>query len=97
MKIIYHSDVMGKNFDTESECLAAEKKYNEEMAAKKKAEEEKAAAYNASKKAVDDALEVLAAAEKNYHEKLKEHTKKYGSYNGSFSTTSFLYDLLSRL
>lgn len=90
----YYSEELNKLFDSEKEALKAEKDH----AAALKAEEEKKAKMNseraAAAKEVEQALDALKAAKKEYHEKLSAFCEKYGTYHTSIKDAD-LPDLFS--
>jgi vacuolar-type H+-ATPase subunit I/STV1 len=97
MKIL---DKMGNEHSTIEECLAAEKKYDEEVAAKKAAEEKAIAERKAKEQALtaerkERANEVEAAykasleAAKHYHELLNKFVEDYGSFHMTLRTGDF--------
>lgn len=92
MRIV--SDITGKSYDTVDACLAAEEEYNKALAERKAKEEEKAANRKAKAKEVQEAYE-------NYHKKLKEFCKEYGTYHMTINEeelgTPTLFDLLEKL
>lgn len=77
MKTVYLSENLGKTFDTEEECLAAEKENNEKLALVKAEKEERKQAAEEVKKAFEDADAAYKAAQ----EKMHEFIKKYGYYH----------------
>lgn len=89
----YFSDLTGKIYNTEAECMKAEQAFNFELEQKKKAEEEKRLAEKkkqeeraADAKVVEQKREAMIRAQKDYHDAVDAFTKKHGSYH--FSTNS---------
>lgn len=86
----YVSELTGKVFDTEKDCLAADKEYEKAQAAKKAAEEaarieydkrveELNAAYETAKKAQEEYEKLAVAFDKDYSKKnckCEKHTYK---------------------
>ena len=62
----YYSEKLNKTFDTEADCLAAEKKHEEELAAKKKQEEQALATKKELAKEIESAEEKVNLAYKDY-------------------------------
>ena len=84
MKTIYYSEVLNKRFDTEEECLKAEKEYAEKLAAQKEAEK-KAKDEKASRaRAVEDAYKVFKDAEKAYVELRNKFVEDYGQFHMTY-------------
>ena len=89
----YFSDLTGKIYNTEAECMKAEQAFNFELEQKKKAEEEKRLAEKkkqeeraADAKIVEQKREAMNHAQKEYREAIEAFTKKHGSYH--FTTNS---------
>ena len=74
MKQLFYSEVLKKTFQTEEECLKAEKEFEEKHAAELKAKEEKAA------KAKE-----IEQAYKHYIELRDAFVKEYGSYHMTYT------------
>lgn len=83
----YFSDVLNKVFETEKECVAAEKKYLSEQEEKKKAETAKRERRAEAAKRVEAAQQIMRDAQTAYRKELEEFCKEYGTYH--YSTDSF--------
>lgn len=95
MKTKYYSEKLDKYFDTEEECAAAEKAFDEEQALAQVAATKRAKRFEeveALGKAVDDAneealrvvqelAEKVAHARETYFKARKEFIAEYGSYS----------------
>jgi hypothetical protein len=89
----YFSDLTGKIYNTEAECMKAEQAFNFELEQKKKAEEEKRLAEKkkqeeraADAKVVEQKREAMIQAQNDYRAAVEAFVKKHGSYH--FSTNS---------
>lgn len=93
----YYSEVLGKTYATEKECLTAEAEYQAEVERKKKAQEEarakevakreqQAAERKQAAAEVDAAFKVLQDARTEYSKKLTAFCEKYGTYHTSLTT-----------
>ena len=88
MKQLFKSDVTGKVYDSEKECLEAEKAHNELIVKENKEKEERKAFADEIKKAYED---YLALRKKNKADERDAYSKylhlrndfvdKYGSYH----------------
>lgn len=84
MKQVYVSEVLGnKTFETEEECLAAEKEHEEKLAAEKAKKEERKERAEEVEKAFKDADEAYKVAK----EKLNKFVSDYGAYHKTYSGT----------
>lgn len=94
----YYSEVVGKTYDTEKECLAAEQlalKAREEEKTKK---EKEAAERKNMANEVEAARKAMVEAQKLYRDKLEAFVKRYGSYHMSWTDSKeipTLFNLLS--
>lgn len=88
----YYSEELSKTFDTEEECLAAEKEYFEKLEAAKqeklKLKEEK----SARAKEVQDAYTEWMEAEKKYKSLRNDFIKDYGYFHATYSSSEDLND-----
>lgn len=82
----YYSEITKKTYDTEYECLEAEKAVSDE-----KAERKEAAAR------VDELMKVYLDAKKAYYDELDKFCKKFGSYHKTITSNDLtdIYDMLS--
>lgn len=90
----YYSDTLRKFFESEDECLTAEKDYSNKLA--KEEAEKKALAEKRSTRAkeVESLYKAAAEAKKAYTKALSEFVRDYGSYHATFRTTDpLLFDL----
>lgn len=83
----YYSDTLDKVFDTERECLAAEKQYLAAQAEKEEKEKQMKEERAVAAKRVEAAQKAMNEAQSNYRKELEEFCKKYGTYH--YSTNSF--------
>lgn len=82
----YYSEITKKTYDTEDECLEAEKAVSDEKAERKEAAER-----------VDELMKVYLDAKKAYYDELDKFCKKFGSYHKTITSNdlSGIYDMLS--
>lgn len=83
----YVSEITKKAYDSEKECLAAEKEFKEKQEAAKAKKEKIAAERTARAKEVEEAYKVAVNASNAYREKLNAFIKDYGSYHMTYSNT----------
>ena len=88
----YVSEITGKTYDSEKDCLEAEKIFKEEEKKKKEAEEKKAAERSERAKEVEKAYEKVVEANKAYRDVLNRFIKDYGSFHMTYSDTNNLID-----
>lgn len=88
MKQLFKSDVTGKVYDSEEECLKAEKEHNELVVKQNKEKEERKASAEEIKKAYEDYLDLCKknkADERDAYNKYLDlrnrFVDKYGSYH----------------
>ena len=81
MKTVYKSEVLNKTFDTEEECLAAEKEHEEKLAVEKAKKAERKERAKKKKKAFKDADE----AYKHAKELLNKFCEDYGVFHKSYT------------
>lgn len=104
----YYSEILKKTFDTEDECVKAEKLHEEEQTAKKVAEELKAnerktraEEVEAARKAMEEVQKDCAAkideAQKKYLDLRNAFVKDYGYYHYSTSNEADLHSILDAL
>lgn len=89
----FYSELTNKVYDTEKDCVKAEKEFKEAQAAKLRAEEEKRLAEKkkqeeraADAKKVEALREEMVKAQANYRKAVEAFVEKHGSYH--FSTNS---------
>ena len=88
----YVSEITQKAYDTEIECLEAEKAYQETQA-KAIAEKEKLAAKRTKKaKKVEEAYKQVVEANRAYKKELDEFIEKYGSFHMTYTSTPEVID-----
>ena len=83
MKQIWYSEDLNKTFETEDECVAAEKEHEEKLAAEKAKKAER-------KERAEEVEEAFKAADEAYKEarkKLNEFIKDYGAWHQSYKGT----------
>ena len=90
----YYSDLTKDFYNSEKECIVAEKKYHEKELVRKQAEEQKKIAEKKKQeersndaKIVETKYQEMIQAQKAYRKAIEDFVKKHGSYH--FSTTSF--------
>ena len=93
MKTVYYSETLDKTFESEEECLKAEKENDEKLALIKAEKEARKQEAEEVQKAFEEANEAYKAA----RQKLNEFVKKHGSYHYTIKdcflpTTSSLFD-----
>ena len=88
MKQLFKSDVTGKVYDSEKECLEAEKAHNELIVKENKEKEERKLAADAIKSAYEDYLNLCTDDRKKEKEAYNKYLElrngfvdKYGSYH----------------
>lgn len=93
MKQLFKSDVTGKVYDSEEECLKAEKEHNELVVKQNKEKEERKEAANTIKTAYEDYLNLRTENKKKEQDAYKKYLDlrnnfidKYGSYHLTVST-----------
>lgn len=88
----YYSEELQQTFDTEDECLEAEKKYFEGIKmleeSDRRIKEEKAARA----KEVQEAYEAWIEAEKTYKSLRNDFIRDYGYFHATYSTSEDLND-----
>lgn len=88
----YVSEITGKTYNSEKECLDAEKAHVEAETKKKAVEKKKAAERSERAKEVEKAYEKAVEANKAYRDVLGKFVKDYGSFHMTYSETSNLID-----
>lgn len=93
MKQLFKSDLTGKVYDSEEECLKAEKEHNELVVKQNKEKEERKEAATTIKTAYEDYLNLRTENKKKEQEAYKKYLDlrddfidKYGSYHLTVST-----------
>lgn len=97
MKQMYYSEVLNKNFETENECLDAEKAHEEKLAFVK-AEREKKLELEKQKKEerkaradeVTQAFKDADEARKHAYELMDQFCKDYGSFHTSYTSNDLV-------
>lgn len=98
MKQVFYSEKLNKYFDTKSECVEAEKSYEEANTAKEKEKAQRAEdAQNVEKaykhsmevrkeaaKIIEDANKMIDEADQEYFKARTEFINKYGSFHMSY-------------
>lgn len=82
MKTVFYSEKLNKHFNTEEECLEAEKAEEKKFELEKAKKEERAKAA----KEVEDAFKAIEEAKKEAYELLTKFCEKYGPFHTSYST-----------
>lgn len=88
----YVSEITKKAYDTEKECLEAEKIFQEKQEKALVEKKKKDAERTSRAKEVEDAYKTAVEANKAYREKLNAFVKDYGSFHMTYSGTSNLID-----
>ena len=84
--MIIISEKTGKEYETIDECLADEKKFDEEVALKEAKKQELTNARKERAKEVEDAYKKRIEADKNYRSLLNKFIDDYGSFHMTFDT-----------
>lgn len=82
----YYSEILRKAFDTEKECLKAEKEHTEKLEQAEKQKKELAEKRKARAKEVEDAYKAVQEAQKTYSELKKRFVNDYGSFHMTFTS-----------
>lgn len=97
MKKLFKSEITGKVYESEKECLEAEKAHNELVAKQSKEKEERKAKADDIKTAYEDYLNLCTENKKKeqeaynkYIELRNQFVDKYGSYHLTVSTKNDL-------
>lgn len=77
----FYSDKLNKFYESEENCLAAEKAFDAEQEQKALAKKKKDEVRAARAKEVENAYKAYRDAQKTYHDKLAAFTKDYGSFH----------------
>jgi hypothetical protein len=77
----YYSEVLRKKFDSEKDCLKAEKEYQDQLDEAERKEKELKAARKTRAKEVEDALSRARDARDEYNRLLTEFCKDYGVFH----------------
>ena len=79
------SEITGKVYDTEKECIKAEKQFEEEKKAAELAELKRKEERAIRAKEIEDARAKVVEAEKHYRELVKAFTEDFDSYHISIT------------
>ena len=90
MKII--SEKTGKEYMTVSECMEAEKAYDEAVALQEQEKARKAEERSARAKEVEAAYQKVIEAQKDYRELLNLFCKDYGSFHMTLKDGNSFFD-----
>ena len=82
----FYSEKINKYYDTEKECLSAEKDYEEKLAVEKAKKEELVATRKARAAEIEDAYKAIFEARKHYNELMDKFIKDYGSFHMTIRT-----------
>ncbi len=88
----YVSEITKKAYNTEKECLEAEKIFQEKQEKALVEKKKKDAERSARAKEVEDAYKEAVEANKAYREKLNTFVRDYGSFPMTYNGTSNLID-----
>lgn len=83
--MIYVSEITGKKYATEKECLEAEKAYAIEQKKAQELAEKKNADRKAAAEKVESARKAAVEANKVYREALNEFCKTYGAFHSTYN------------
>jgi len=91
----YYSEELQKTFDTEEECVAAEKEYLAKLEKEKQENMRLKEEKTSRAKAVQAAYEKYVEAEKEYKSLRNDFIKDYGYFHATYSTSEDLnnYDI----
>jgi len=93
----YYSEILNRAFDSEKECLKAEKEHEENVIAQKKIAETAAKQRKARAQEVEDALLKVQEAKENYMKVLQAFCKDYGAFHYSWTSDKVKPSLLDFL
>lgn len=82
----YYSELLKKTYDSEKDCLKAEKEYNEKLEAEEKRKKELTENRKARAKEVEEAYKAVCEAQKHYNELRNQFVRDYGSFHMTFSS-----------
>lgn len=82
----FYSEKTNKYYDTEKECLGAEKEYEEKLAVEKAKKEELVATRKARATEIEDAYKAILEARKHYNELMDKFVQDYGSFHMTIRT-----------
>lgn len=88
----YVSEITKKAYDTEKECLEAEKIFQEKQEKALIEKKKKDAERSERAKEVEEAYKEAVEANKAYREKLNKFVRDYGSFHMTYNGTSNLID-----
>lgn len=92
VRMKYVSEITHKTYNTEKECLEAEKVFQEKQEKAMVEKKKKDAERSTRAKEVEDAYKAAVDANKAYREVLDKFVKDYGSFHMTYSGTSNLID-----
>lgn len=95
-KMKFYSEALNKVFDSEKECLKAEREYTEKRAAEERRKKELADTRKMRAQELETALADISTAKQHYCELLKAFCEDYGSYHCSVSVNDD-FPLIDRL
>lgn len=93
----YYSELTKTFYETEKDCLKAEKEHTDALRKKEETEKKKTEQRKARAQEVEVARAKLTEAKKNYDKLLADFCKDYGSYHYSITTPASLTDYLNEL
>lgn len=82
----YYSEITRKYYDTESECIEAEKTHNAALEEAKAKKDALIAARKDRAKEIEEAYAAVRAAEKKYNKLRTDFIKDYGSFHMTFTS-----------
>lgn len=82
----FYSEKTNKYYDTEKECLSAEKDYEEKLAAEKAKKEELSNARKTRANEVEEAYKQAIDAQNKYRKLLSSFCKDYGNFHMTIKT-----------
>lgn len=90
----YFSEILKKTFDSEKECLEAEKAHNEKMELAERQKKELAEKRKERAKEVEEAYKAVKEARKHYNELVDSFCKDYGAFHMTFTSKDNDWDSL---
>ncbi len=96
--MLYRSEITGKDYKTEKECLEAEKAHELARQAEKAEKEKRDVERKEMAQRVEAARKEMVAAQKKYRDELDAFIRKYKTYHFSSSSADdfpTLFDLFS--
>ena len=93
----YYSEILGKTFNSEKDCLAAEAEYKKSVEEARQKKEALSKERKARATEVEDAFKEVVAAKEKYNKLLNDFCKDYGAFHFSWTGDSAAHTLLNFL